>query len=145
MGSHLMPYSVSPRRLDQAVGPKPTIHWVTFTSNRRAGTRCPISWKPIDTSRPNRNSAAPRTQTIDGSSPFGSQPTVPRRLPARPPMDQLDGLGDLAYLLGSPVERQRRQRRAHPAPRDRLRPGELAQPVGAVDATEPRVADPAER
>ena len=34
-----MPYSVSPRRRDHTVGPKPTMYWVTLTPNRLAGTR----------------------------------------------------------------------------------------------------------
>jgi hypothetical protein len=38
-GIHLMPYSVSPRRLDQTVGPNPTMYWVTLTPNFLAGTR----------------------------------------------------------------------------------------------------------
>ncbi len=38
-GSALMPYSVSPRVVDQMVGPKPTKYRVTFMPNRLASTK----------------------------------------------------------------------------------------------------------
>ena len=47
-----MPYSVSPNLRDQRVGPKPIMYWPTLTPNFFAGTRWPISWRPMDNARP---------------------------------------------------------------------------------------------
>src|SRR3954467_414689 len=56
-----MPYSVSPRRNDATVGPKPTMNCGTRMPNRRAQMKCPNSWKPIENSRPNAKAAMPKT------------------------------------------------------------------------------------
>src|SRR3954447_23562296 len=57
----LMPYSVSPRRLDHTVGPKPTMNCGTRIPNRPAQKKCPNSWKPIENSSPIAKAAMPRT------------------------------------------------------------------------------------
>src|SRR5215471_986722 len=49
------------------------------------------------------------------------------------------------HVLVGAVERGQLERGAHPDPGDRLGSGELAQPVGAVNAAETGVAVPAER
>src|SRR5688572_32328290 len=57
----LMPYSVSPRRFDHTVGPKPTMNCGTRMPNRRAHMKWPSSWKPIEKSRPIAKATIPRT------------------------------------------------------------------------------------
>ena len=42
-GRALIPYSVSPRRVDHKVVPKPTKYWVTFMPNFLAVTKWPLS------------------------------------------------------------------------------------------------------
>src|SRR3954452_19435936 len=56
-----MPYSVSPRRRENTVGPKPTMNCGTRMPNLRAHKKCPNSWKPIENSRPIAKAAIPRT------------------------------------------------------------------------------------
>src|SRR5688572_30894948 len=56
----LMPYSVSPRRFDHTVGPKPTMNCGTRMPNRRAHMKWPSSWKPIEKSRPIAKATIPR-------------------------------------------------------------------------------------
>src|SRR3954463_15988808 len=56
-----MPYSVSPRRRDQTVGPKPTMNWGTRMPNLRAQKKWPNSWKPMEKSRPIAKATIPRT------------------------------------------------------------------------------------
>ena len=51
-GSALMPYWVSPYFRDQIVGPKPIMYCPTLTPNFFAGTRWPISCRPIESARP---------------------------------------------------------------------------------------------
>ena len=58
-GNILMPYSVSPRFVDQMVLPKPTKYWVTFTPNFLAGTMCPTSCNAIDPTTPRKKSTTP--------------------------------------------------------------------------------------
>src|SRR5215217_9779234 len=48
----LRPYSVSPRRRENTVGPKPTMNCGTRMPNFRAQKKWPASWKPIEKSRP---------------------------------------------------------------------------------------------
>ena len=47
-----MPYWVSPYFRDQIVGPKPIMYCPTLTPNFFAGTRWPISCRPIDSASP---------------------------------------------------------------------------------------------
>ena len=54
-----MPYSVSPRRRDQTVGPKPTMYCGTRRPNFLAGTRWPISCNAIDSAMPMTASRTP--------------------------------------------------------------------------------------
>src|SRR3954452_20383748 len=68
-----MPYSVSPRRRDQTVGPKPTMNCGTRMPNRRAQTKWPNSWKPIENSRPSANATIPRTDSRTDSSASGDR------------------------------------------------------------------------
>ena len=58
-----MPYSVSPRRRDQMVGPKPTMYWLTLTPNFLAGTRWPISCSAMDSATPMTTTRTPRTKS----------------------------------------------------------------------------------
>ena len=58
-GSALMPYSVSPRWVDQIVGPKPMKYWVHFMPNRLAVTKCPVSCSITETSRATRKISQP--------------------------------------------------------------------------------------
>ena len=55
-----MPYSVSPRRRENTVGPKPTMNCGTRMPNFRAQMKCPNSWKPIEKSRPIAKATIPR-------------------------------------------------------------------------------------
>ena len=55
-----MPYSVSPRRRENTVGPKPTMNCGTRMPNLRAQKKCPNSWKPIEKSRPIAKATIPR-------------------------------------------------------------------------------------
>src|SRR3712207_3573249 len=57
----LRPYSVSPRRLDHTVGPKPTMNCGTRMPNRRAQKKCPNSWKAMEKSSPIPKATMPRT------------------------------------------------------------------------------------
>src|SRR3954466_3199483 len=56
-----MPYSVSPRRRENTVGPKPTMNCGTRMPNLRAQKKWPNSWKPIENSRPIAKATIPRT------------------------------------------------------------------------------------
>ena len=56
-GNSLKPYSVSPRRVDHSVLPKPTKYFGTRTPNSFAGTMWPTSWSATDTIN-SRNSPA---------------------------------------------------------------------------------------
>ncbi len=56
-----MPYSVSPRRFDHRVRPKPTMYWLTLKPNSFAGTRWPTSCSAIDASRTIANATMPAT------------------------------------------------------------------------------------
>src|SRR6266851_809041 len=58
-GSALTPYSVSPRILDQSVGPNPTKYWVTFIPKAFAVARWPASCSMIETSSANRKMSTP--------------------------------------------------------------------------------------
>jgi hypothetical protein len=44
----LTPYSVSPLRVLQTVGPNPMKYWVTFPPNAFAGIMWPSSWRPME-------------------------------------------------------------------------------------------------
>jgi len=55
----LMPYSVSPRRRENTVGPKPTMNCGTRMPNLRAQVKWPNSWKPIENSRPTAKATIP--------------------------------------------------------------------------------------
>src|SRR5215203_2239338 len=57
----LMPYSVSPRRREKTVGPKPTMNCGTRMPYFRAHMKWPSSWNPIEKSRPIAKAAMPRT------------------------------------------------------------------------------------
>ena len=50
-GRALIPYSVSPRQVDQMVGPKPTKNLVTFMPNFLAVAKCPASCNITEKSR----------------------------------------------------------------------------------------------
>ena len=54
-----MPYSVSPRLMDQTVLPKPTKYWVTLMPNFLAGYMCPTSCSAIEMMTPSTNSTTP--------------------------------------------------------------------------------------
>jgi hypothetical protein len=56
----LMPYSVSPRLVDQSVLPKPTKYWVTLMPNFLAGYMCPTSCSAMETITPRTNTTTPR-------------------------------------------------------------------------------------
>ena len=69
-GRTLIPYSVSPRRVDHSVVPKPTKYWVTFMPNFLAVTKCPVSCSITEKSRatmkmtqPSRLTAAPASSS----------------------------------------------------------------------------------
>src|SRR6476661_3585270 len=68
-----MPYSVSPRRRDQTVGPKPTMYWVTLTPNFLAGTRCPISCSAMLSATPTTTTRTPRKNS---TCPLSHPPPV---------------------------------------------------------------------
>ena len=65
--------------------------------------------------------------------------------PVQPSVQQRHQRHDPPHVPVRPVERGQRDQRPHPLPRDGLGPGELAQPVRAVDPAEPGLAHPAER
>ena len=56
----LRPYSVSPRRREKSVGPKPTMNCGTRMPKRRAQKKWPASWKPIENSIPIAKATIPR-------------------------------------------------------------------------------------
>src|SRR3954454_10534351 len=56
-----MPNSVSPRRRENTVGPKPTKNCGTRMPYFRAQKKWPNSWKPMLNSRPTANATIPRT------------------------------------------------------------------------------------
>src|SRR5215207_3430594 len=62
------PYSVSPLLRDQRVGPKPIMYWVTLTPKSFAGTRCPISCRPMDRARPTTMMTTPRMKASTEST-----------------------------------------------------------------------------
>jgi hypothetical protein len=68
-GIAFTPYSVSPVRFDHTVGPNPIMYCVTLTPNSLAGTRCPISCRPIETARPTTMMATPITNASTESTP----------------------------------------------------------------------------
>src|SRR3954451_19469782 len=57
----LMPNSVSPKRRENTVGPKPTKNCGTRMPNFRAQKKCPNSWKPMLNSSPTAKATIPRT------------------------------------------------------------------------------------
>ena len=67
-GIAFTPYSVSPLRFDQSVGPKPIMYCVTLTPKSLAGTRCPISCRPMDTARPITMMTTPRMKASTEST-----------------------------------------------------------------------------
>src|SRR6478752_4321529 len=69
----LRPYSVSPRLVDQTVGPKPIMYWVTLTPNFLAGTRCPISCSAMLSATPTTTTRTPRKNS---TSPLSHPPPV---------------------------------------------------------------------
>src|SRR3712207_6641775 len=76
-----MPYSVSPRRRENTVGPKPTMNCGTRMPNLRAQKKCPNSWKPIEKSRPTAKAAIPRTVSripLRSAPPFHALADEPR-------------------------------------------------------------------
>jgi hypothetical protein len=64
-GSALSPYSVSPRRNDQTVGPKPRKNRSTFMSNSLAVTKCPPSCRKMASMRARTKSRIPSAALID--------------------------------------------------------------------------------
>src|SRR5689334_6052560 len=58
-GSALMPYSVSPRLVDQMVGPKPTKYLVHFMPNFLASTKWPVSCSITEKSKATRKMTHP--------------------------------------------------------------------------------------
>src|SRR5918994_6166490 len=81
----LMPYSVSPRRRENTVGPKPTMNCGTRMPNFRAHKKWPYSWKAIERSRPAAKATIPRTvssnplSSASGDHPPGVLPGPPLR------------------------------------------------------------------
>ena len=67
-GSALTPYSVSPRQVDQIVGPKPTKYLVTFMPNFFAVTKCPVSCSITEKSRATMKMTQP-IRSIQSSLP----------------------------------------------------------------------------
>ena len=57
----LMPYSVSPRRKDHSLGPKPMKYSGTLTPKHLAGIMCPSSWRATDRPIPIMRTTIPRT------------------------------------------------------------------------------------
>jgi hypothetical protein len=81
-GSRRIPYSVSPRRKLNNRGPMKMKNWVTFIPVSRAVTKCPSSWRKIDTSRPSTNTSAhllyaPRSTSRATMPANDSQPCRP--------------------------------------------------------------------
>ena len=64
-----MPYSVSPRRNDHSVGPKPTKYCVAFMPNRLAVSRWPASCRQTDTRMPSANDQRLRARSSCGAAP----------------------------------------------------------------------------
>ena len=58
-GIALKPYSVSPRRRDHSVGPKPIMYCPTRTPNAFAGSRWPSSCSAIDRASPAASTRTP--------------------------------------------------------------------------------------
>jgi hypothetical protein len=58
-GSALMPYSVSPRLVDQIVEPKPTKNWVAFIPNAFAVAKWPASCSMTEMSRATTKMSTP--------------------------------------------------------------------------------------
>ena len=79
----LIPYSVSPRRIDQSRGPKPTKYSVTFMPPRLAARRWPSSWiitiTMMATITISRSTAPARTATATMSATATSSSTADRR------------------------------------------------------------------
>ena len=67
-GSALIPYSVSPRQVDQIVGPKPTKYLVTFMPNFFAVTKWPLSCSITEKSRATMKMTQP-SRSIQSSFP----------------------------------------------------------------------------
>src|SRR5215475_15216825 len=63
-GSALTPYSVSPRRKDHSVGPKPTKYRVTFMPKAFAVPMCPASCRHTDIKISSANSTMPSAFNI---------------------------------------------------------------------------------
>src|SRR5918998_2137656 len=84
------PYSVSPRRVDQIVGPKPTMNCGTRMPNFRAQRKCPNSWKAIEKSSPAAKATIPRTVSSNPLSSASGDHT-PGVLPG-PPLRRQDVL-----------------------------------------------------
>ena len=67
-GTALSPYSVSPRRNENTVGPKPAKYWVAFMPNRLAVSRWPASCRHTDTRMPTAKISTPiQKLTVDAS------------------------------------------------------------------------------
>src|SRR3954452_3937881 len=90
-----MPYSVSPRRRENTVGPKPTMNCGTRMPNLRAHKKCPNSWKPIENSRPIAKATIPRTVSrVPLSSASGDDPPGVLPGPLLRRQDVFDAGGD---------------------------------------------------
>ena len=63
-GKALTPYSVSPRRNDQIVGPKPAKYCVAFMPKRLAVSRCPASCRQTDTKMPRAKIRTPNQKLM---------------------------------------------------------------------------------
>src|SRR5581483_542791 len=87
--SALTPYSVSPRRKDHNVGPKPTKNRVTFMPNFLAVRKCPNSCTMIEKHRTSRKITQPSRPTL---SPSSSDVQLPR--PPTGPVIDGEHLGD---------------------------------------------------
>ena len=68
-GIALTPYSVSPFRRDQSVGPKPTKNWVAFMPNFLAVTKWPASCSMIETSSATTKMSMPSEEAHPADSP----------------------------------------------------------------------------
>src|SRR5215467_13986509 len=70
-GSAFTPYSVSPRRVDQIVVPKPTKNWVAFMPNAFAVAKCPASCSMTETSNATTKMSTPIRKLTAATLPPG--------------------------------------------------------------------------
>jgi len=70
-GSALMPYSVSPRRIDHSVDPKPTKNCVAFMPKALAVRKCPASCSMTETSKATTKMSTPIRKLIVPTLPPG--------------------------------------------------------------------------